>query len=233
MSHGLYSAVSAMDAAERRLDTVAHNLANVDTVAFKRRSMSFQAIDNAVGDPLHRVIDGRTRIEYVQGDLVRTGRALDIALYGEGWLAVELPNGEAFTRRGELRLDEAGVLLTTDGFPVAWETRGGAIDPQGEEIVIDGGGNVKQGAVEVGRLKIVDFDDPSKLRQNDLSYFEAPPGARQVAHTAEVYQYSVEASNVNPIEEMVSLIETQRAFQSAGNALSMIEDSYKRLNRGQ
>ncbi len=233
MNFGLYSAVSAMDAAERRLEAVASNLANASTTAYKRRGATFHSYETARRDPLQRVVATRARIDSSQGELIRTGAPLDLALRGEGFFAVEQPNGEAYTRNGHFRLTDEGVLVTDDGFPVAFARKSGAIDPNGEAISIDAEGAAFQGENEIGRLKLVAFENAEKLRQDELGYFHAPRGLREQAYTAEVHQGTLEGSNVNPVEEMVALIETQRSFQTAANVLSKIEQSYRRLTGSQ
>lgn len=232
MNHGIYSAASAMDAARLRLDRIAHNVANLGTPAFKRQDASFASIQTTDSDGLHRVVAGMPRVDLSQGNLMRTGGQYDLALMGEGFFAVELPGGEAYTRRGAFDVGPGGTLLTGEGYPLAWELRTGAIDPLGEPVLVNRDGVVQQGAVEVGRLRLVNFADNHQLKTDREGYLHAPPGLPQAARTAEVHQYSLEGSNVNPIEEMVALIETQRAFEGAANALSLIEESYRRLSEG-
>lgn len=229
MNQGIYSAAAAMDAAGRRLDSVANNLANASSVGFKRTSSAFSAVLASQDGPLQ--IQRTQQTDYSQGELLRTGNPLDVALHGEGYFGVELPDGEGYTRNGSFRLTQDGALVTEDGYPVAWERRNSAIDPLGDSILVDSSGMVTQGQAQIGRLRIANFSDPSMLAEGEGGFLRAGPGVMEVAHEAEVHQGSLEGSNVNPVDELVAMVEVQRAFGRASNAMSMIEQSYRRLAR--
>jgi len=233
MTNGLYSGVAAMASNQRRLDSIAQNLANLTTTGYKSRRAFVEAFDEARGGVSRRQTGVRTRIDFAQGGLIDTGNPLHLALHGEGFFAAESPEGEVYTRNGELRLTDAGVLTTYHGYPLAWETAGGTIDPLGEAIVVDGAGNVRQGATDVGRLRLVDFEDTGPLRQDTEGYFHAPPSLREKAAAPEVRQGALEGANTSAIDEMVAMIRVQRQFESASNVVGMIADSYRRLNRQQ
>ena len=106
------------------------------------------------------------------------------------------------------------------------------IDPAGGAVVVDAGGRVLQGSVEVGRLRLKNFADNRQLELDQRGYYRAPAGLSEVAYTAEVHQGALEDSNVNGIEAIVALIEVQRSFDGAARALRLISESYRRLNRG-
>jgi flagellar basal body rod protein FlgG len=181
-----------------------------------------------------RVLQAKNRVDYSQGPIEPTGSPLDLALFGNGFFAVETASGEAYTRDGRFRLDEQGELVTQDGLPLAFATRLGGIDPRGAAIEVDSEGTLRQGAVEVGRLKLVDFADPSALTLDPRGYLRAPRGLEEVAYTARVRQGALEGANVDPIREIIALIEVQRSFEGAARAVSNISESYQRLNqRGQ
>ena len=232
MNRGLYNAVQGMTVNERRLDAVAHNLANAGTSGFKKRTTAFDA-RIVHPDPRHRVLHNRHAVDFSQGELERTGRPFDLALQGQGFFAVETPVGEAFTRNGSFRLDAGGTLVTAEGFPVAWAPASGQIDPVGERVVVDSQGVVWQGANEVGRLRVTDFANHAGLSEDRYGYLHPMAGLAEVAHDAEVHQGALEGANVNPVEEMIALVEIQRAYEHSARALSAIERTYERLNRGQ
>jgi flagellar basal body rod protein FlgG len=230
MNTGLFSGVSALRASESRLEAITSNLANVSTPAYKRRTSVTHAFVVAGADGRQRDFEARTRIDFSQGPLQRTGNPLDVALLGDGFFAVDGPQGEIYTRAGSFRLDAEGNLLTPESFPVSWETRGGALDPIGDTVRIDEAGTVFQGEVEVGQLKIVAFEAIDKLQPVHAGYYEAPANIRRTPADTEVHQYALEGANTSAVDELVSLITVQRAFESAANLLRTIDQSYRRLH---
>jgi flagellar basal-body rod protein FlgF len=228
---GLYSGVAAMRASEKRLEAIAANLANLDTPAYKRTGSASQAFA-IEGDPRgHAQVATRHTIDFTQGVLDRTGNALDLALEGEGFFAVESPDGEVYTRDGSFHLDEQGVLQTKDGHPVAWEGARGTIAAVGEAITIDGSGQVRQGSNEVGRIKLVDFADAQRLTRDSRGSWHAPEDLETRAPAGLVHQGALERSNASSIDELVAMIRVQRSFESAAGLLRSIDQSYKRLNQ--
>ncbi len=229
MNRGLYSGVEAMAAAERRLESIATNLANVSVNGYKRRATATESFERTLKGKVERHVRTRTSIDYSQGPLEATGEPLDLALAGSGFFALETQHGEAYTRGGRFHLDAAGTLQTQDGFPVAWEGARGTIDSQGGEVRVDPDGQVWQGEAQVGRLRLVDFADPAKLQPDRGGYLHAPVDAAPRAREGEVRQGQLERSNVSAMDEMVALIETQRSYESAARVMSSIEQGYRRL----
>jgi flagellar basal-body rod protein FlgF len=229
MNRGLYSGVEAMAAAEKRLESIATNLANVSVHGYKRRGTATESFDRALAGSVERHVRTRTRIDYAQGALESTGEPFDLALAGAGFFALETPQGEAYTRGGRFHLDAAGTLQTQEGFPVAWEGARGTIDPQGEEVRVDPDGQVWQGSVQAGRLRLVDFAQPARLQPDRMGYLHASADAAPRAREGEVRQGHLERSNVSALDEMVALISTQRSYESAAKLMSSIEQGYRRL----
>ncbi len=229
MDTSLFHGVAAMRSAERQLESIAHNLANSDTPAYKRRStvtQTFRLERNGSGDEQPRTSQ---RIDFAQGQLERTQIATHFALDGQGFFAVEGPKGEVYTRNGTFRLDNTGVLQTTEGYPVAWQGSTGAIDPVGEPIRVETDGTVRQGVKELGKLKLAGFDDLEALSQNELGYWVAPRGLQPGESDAAVLQGVLEGSNTSSIDELVAMIRVQRSFESSARMLAMIDESYQRL----
>ena len=153
MNTGLYAGASAMNAAERQLAVIAHNIANVDTVGYKRQGTAAHAfrVQTPVGQK--KGLGTVETVDWGQGNLLRTGNVYDVALFGEGFLALDTPRGEAYTRGGQFQVDSNGVLMSPDGYPLSWKKQSGLIDPAGMPVVIDGDGGVTQGDVTLGHLK--------------------------------------------------------------------------------
>ena len=229
MSDGLYSGVAAMNAAERKLDAVTSNLANVSASGFKRRGTAMASFDAVLRGEKQRQIGVRETIDHSQGTLQTTGNPLDLALVGNGFFAVEGPQGEMYTRDGRFHTDANGVLQTADGYALAWDGARGSIDPAGKDVLVDAEGQVVQGDQKLGRLRLAAFTDRTQLQSDGHGFFHAPRGLRPATSNAEVRQGAIEQANVSAVDEMVELIAVQRSFESATRLLSMIDQSYRRL----
>jgi flagellar basal-body rod protein FlgF len=229
MDNGLYSAAGAMRSGEKRLETIAHNLANVSTRGFKREMTFAHAVKSARGGEL-QVVSGLSP-DASQGPLESTGNPLDLALDGRGWFAVEDGNGRSYTRDGSFKVDDRGTLVTEDGQPVAWKGARGVLRPTGAAVSVDARGTVRQGDAPIGELDVVDFADPSRLAPSGNGRFTAPAGTQPTQSSASVRQGSVERSNVEAMDELVALVTVQRSFESAATAMRTIEQSYRRLNQ--
>ena len=231
MTVGIYRAANAMDGARRRLEVVANNIANTSTPAYRRRLTAFHQHLAERTDTDERVIADRMTVDLRQGRIEDTGRPLDLALTGGGYFAIEKPEGEVYTRNGSFRIDENGALVTQEDHPVAWAERAGVLDPLGQPITVNDEGTVFQGQDEVGTLRLANFEDARRLEIGADGYLVRPQGLREVAHEAEVHQGALEASNVEPTEELIALIQIQRAYEGAARAMSAIEQTYSRLHR--
>lgn len=230
MEDGLKSGVQALSASQKRMEFISANLANLQAPGYKRLN-SFTHVIESVRQgrkTAEMQTDGET--DFSQGALEHTGNPLDFALDGGGFFAVESPGGEAYTRNGRFHLDSQGTLLTEEGQPVVWEGGQGRFQPVGPEIQVDETGAVRQGKNQIGRLKIVDFADRTKLEVDAKGGFHPRPDARRTTPTALVRGGSLERSNTDSIDELVSMIRVQRSFESATKLISSIDQSYKRLN---
>ena len=228
---GLYRSAVAMAAQQQRLDSISSNLANIGTTGFKRGVTAAHEIE--IDRPRGKVrgVTTLSQVDFAQGNLQRTGREQDLALYGDGFFAVEGPDGEVYTRDGSFHMTEAGVLVSEEGFPLAWNHMQGAIDPIGEPVTVDEGGNVRQGVQDIGQLKVVDFAAKNTLTKDKRGFWTAPPGAKQIPPEGHVHQYALEESNANGIEEMVAMIGVQRSFEVVAKVFQSIDQTYERLTR--
>ncbi len=229
MDTGLYHAVAAMRAGEKRLESIAHNLANVSTRGYKRETSFAHAL--SVGRSRNPQVVAGAAPDPSQGVLETTGNPLDLALEGRGYFVVETPSGRAFARDGSFRLDNKGALVTQDGFPVAWKGGRGTLRTADETPVVDPDGRVRQGETSIGQIEIVDVDDPARLVPTADGRWSAPPGVRETPSKASVRQSSLERSNVEAMDELVALVVVQRSFENAASTLKAIEQSYRRLNQ--
>lgn len=229
MNRGIYAAASAMGAAEKRVEAITANLANVGATGFKRKGLVTHSFQSALRPRMQPQITVRESLDTTQGSLRHTGGEFDLAIEGRGFFAVDTPDGEIYTRNGAFHVDPSGVLQTREGLPVAWEGSRGTLDPLGSSPVIDSQGNVRQDGSEIGRLKLVDFDRPNKLSPDVTGGLRAGVDLVEQAPTGSVRQGMLEMANVNAVDEMVSLIAAQRSFESAARTLSSIEQVMRRL----
>jgi len=231
MSVGIYRAAVAMSGHERRLDTIAANLANLETPGYKRVGTAAHEFLVRRGSDEVRGLVLESQVDFSQGNLERTGGVYDLALVGDGFFAVEGPEGEMYTRGGSFRTTADGALVTEEGFQVAWKTRSAAINPTGLPVVVNGEGFVRQGTSELGQLKLAAFEDNARLRQHDGGFWIAPASLKEATSTAAVHQYSLEESNATGVEEVIAMIAVQRAFGAVSNLVTSMQRSYARLTR--
>jgi flagellar basal body rod protein FlgG len=234
MDIGLYQGAAAVALAERRMEVITSNLANLSTDGFKRQALAVESFEDRLRRGTgSREIGSRTRVvsrtDFSQGLLRETGNPFDLALVGAGFFAVEGPQGEVYTRAGSFHTDERGTLLTHEGYQVAWEGGRGNVDPLGVEPSIDGSGTVWQGDENRGQLRIVDFARPQELRLTRGGYFTASEEPQ--ASSAQVRQGSLESANATAIEELVALITVQRSLEATTRLLGAIDQTYRRLSQ--
>lgn len=213
--------LSRQIALQRQMDVVANNMANINTTGFKNEKVLFEeyvmpvASDEdfpTLDQPLSYTQDWATVHDLAGGAIQQTGNTFDIALEGEGFLTVETPQGERFTRNGELKLDSTGLLVNNEGYPILSE--GGQIRFTAEETGITFGldGAILSSAGNKGRLKIVSFDDPQSLKRVGSNLFSGEdPIQDRVTRSV---QGAIERSNVSGITEMANMIRVNRAYQT-------------------
>jgi flagellar basal-body rod protein FlgF len=236
--------LSAMLGQEERIAQIANNLANVNTVGFKKQCLAFHdalrqaeqegatETESAPTEPaanpagLSWALPGAAYTDLSMGDLQTTGRSLDMAIVGEGFFQVEVEGERFYTRAGNFTLDAEGRLATVDGATVldtsgreiGLNTRGGA--PQvGED------GTILQDGATAGRVGIVSFEDPQQLQRRGNGLFIAPEGLDSEPVAQPIVRGGLlEGSNVNAIREMVDMIEIQRAYDTNRRVIQSIDE---------
>jgi len=224
MNSGMYSALSGNLSAMMRMEVISNNLANINTLGYKRDKISFESVlagsmnppavpQSTTADPI--TVTERVSIDYAAGMMSRTGNSLDMAIDGDGFFTVSGPDGPAYTRQGNFRLNADGTLVTVDGLPVIGQ--GGEIRIRGSQIEIGAKGDIVVDGTKVDTLKIVDFPKPYNLNKIGSALFvPADPQTtpQAVPQNTMVRHEHLEASNVDPISEMVQLIDVSRYFDS-------------------
>lgn len=213
MSNAIYTALSRQTALAQELSNVANNVANASTTGFRVEGMIFSEYVNAIpGQPSQSQtrLGGRL-VSDLQGDFVRTGGSLDLAIEGEGYFVVQTPAGERLTRAGSFLLDSNGTLVTKEGYAV--QGAGGGeitLDGAASDIVVAPDGVISAGGELVGQVRIA-AADPTRLVREGGTLFRVDGALSDL--DAKIRQGFVEASNVNPVLEIARLIEVQRAFE--------------------
>ena len=229
MQSGLYVALSGQVALERRLQTIASNVANMNTVGYRADGVSFEAQMAKAGDSVVAFAGGGTDfISRQSGGISKTGNPLDVAVQGDAWLAVKAPAGVVYTRDGRMTISDSGELTTLNGYSVL--DAGGApilLEANGGVPEISRDGMITQNNAQIGALGLYTIDEDAKLkRYNNSGVIPDKPATAVLDFTVNgVAQGFVEGSNVNPIMEMTKLINLTRAFDGVTSATEKTEAS--------
>lgn len=255
----LYVARTGLEAQDTRMRVIANNLANIGTTGFKRDRADFQTLayqdarvagQQSTAETAYAVglnlgngvsVQGTTRIN-TQGTLNTTGNSLDLALDGPGLFQVELPGGQVgYTRAGNFTLNAQGQLVTAQGYPLQ-----PAIQvPQGaQSITVAPDGTVSAtldgdaAPAELGQLTIAAFPNPAGLQAIGDNFLveTAASGAAEIGAGGEagrgsIRQGMLEASNVNVVEELVQMIEAQRAYEINSKMISSVDEMLRNANQ--
>jgi len=229
MQNGLYVAASAEMALERRLETIADNIANMNTPGFRATGVSFETeVAKAGQTSLSFVSPGLQFITRRTGEIVKTDNPLDFAVQGNGWFGIETPSGTAYTRDGRARIDETGALRTLNGDAIL-DAGGAPIILEGASgaITVSSDGMITQNGRQVGAIGLFVIDPGASLtRAENSSVVPDKPATPILEFTRDgVVQGAVEGSNVDPVREMTRLIEVTRAFDGAAAEASQSESS--------
>lgn len=248
MSSALWIAKTGLEAQQTKMATISNNLANASTTGFKRDRAVFADLiyqnvvqvgsqsseDTVMPSGLNIGTGVRTVATeklFTQGNIVQTGNSLDVAIQGRGFLQILMPDGEtAYTRDGTLQKDSTGQLVTSMGYNLE---PGITIPDDALTVSISSDGVVSvvsQGSsspAEIGTIQLADFVNPSGLQAmgNNLYIESGASGSPQtgtpgLTGLGTLIQSSLEGSNVNTVEELVNMIETQRAYEMNSKAIS-------------
>jgi flagellar basal-body rod protein FlgF len=230
MNSGLYSAYSGLRANADMLEVLANNLANLNTTGFKGDETFFRLYNRAVSEsglpPLDQAINDSTVVQgtvvnFQGGPMTATGRDLDAALEGAGFFVVETPAGARYTRNGHFQVNSQGRLVTSEGFTVMG--KGGAITLPPGKVSISQNGAIEVNGTAVDSLKIVDIADKTQLQKAGSSMFQAKAGAvEQEVRETQVRQGSLEQSNINPVQQMMLMINMMRQFEGLQKAINTV-----------
>ncbi len=248
MVKGLYTAYTGMRNEQKRLDVISNNIANSNTTGYKKMGVTSQAFDRELALRVHDDSDGflakrignvslgvkigETYTDYSQGGFRETGNTYDIALEGDGFFTISTTDKSGtehvrYTRDGSFTVTRDGYLVTKDGdFVLGTDNQRIQIPGANTATVaIDSLGNIYANEVLVGQLQVVDFENKDALLLYGENMFEALPEAGMVASNALTRQGYLETSNVNVINEMVSMIAITRAYETNQKMIQTIDST--------
>ncbi|KHE91525.1 MAG: flagellar basal-body rod protein FlgF [Candidatus Scalindua rubra] len=224
-------ASSGLDAYANVQETIARNLANANTVGFKKNMISFKTIMSETNGTETSTIQTNYGIDYSYGNLTYTGNTLNMAIDGDGFFALETAKGIRYTRNGQFQISNTGEVVTDTGAKVLGQAGPIVIPKGGGEIIIDKKGIININGKEIGRLTITNFNDLTKLEPTGDSTFAAPEDS--IDNTGEakfnVAQGYLESSNVSVVTEMVDMITNMRSYEASNNVIKTFSDLMERL----
>jgi flagellar basal-body rod protein FlgF len=235
MQSGIYVGLSGQIALNKRLETIAHNVANIATSGFRSEEVKFETVLSRVPPNVTAFTSrGATFLSQRVGGIDRTDNPLDVAVQGDAWLAIEVNGEQVYTRSGRMQISPEGQLQTLNGNPILDE--GGAplqLNPDGAAPQISRDGAIYQAGQRIGALGLFTFDEGAKLsRRGDSAVVpDRPAGPAADLTVVGVHQGFVERSNVNPVEEMTRLISIHRSFDALSNSLDLASEAFGRAVR--
>jgi flagellar basal-body rod protein FlgF len=214
----------------RRLEFLANNISNSSTAGYKASKPVFQSMlstgmeDRKEAVAFPGVKEQIPYIDFAEAPLIKTGGKLDLAIEGSGFFVISMDGSFLYTRNGQFLLDGQKRLVTPDGYPVMGED--GELILNGDNISIERDGSIYVDKVVIDKLKVVDFENKNHLQNFGMSLFgninvEAD---HFVPASYSVRQGFIESSNVNIVQEMISLIECLRAYETYDKAKKYLSD---------
>lgn len=237
MENTSYIALSRQTSLWRQLDVVANNIANVNTSGYRGKDTMFTDYlvrspnsDSPFRDEVRFVQDYGTVRDMRPGTISRTDNPMDLALEREGFFVIETPEGEMYTRAGRFTLDDQGQMVTSDGHPVMTQNNTPLfIAPNESDFLVARDGTISTENGPIGKLRVVDFDEPQRLHDVGASLLQADLDQEpQEVENAVVAQGMIEGSNVNGVVEMTKMINVQRAY---GQVQQMLEQENSRITK--
>lgn len=238
MQSGIYVGISSQIALERRLTTIADNIANMNTVGFRATEVKFDQVMSQTRNDLNAnisfVTQGSDYLSTRNGEMIRTGNSFDFAVKGDGWFAINTPAGQVMTRDGRFSMDTTGALVSTQGYPVM--DAGGApiqLNPAAGEPTVGSDGRILQNGATVAQLGLFTADAKKgfvRYENSGVIFSEAPQPVVDNSNIGVIQGY-VEQSNVNAINQMTQMMQVNRAFEGISSLMKSTEDSFSQAIR--
>ncbi|NTU41861.1 MAG: flagellar basal-body rod protein FlgG [Nitrospirales bacterium] len=258
MIRSLYSAATGMEAQKLNIDVIANNLANVNTVGFKKGRADFQdLLYQTISEPGAASAEGTVipsgiqiglgvkpvavQKIFQQGDFTSTGNSLDLVIEGDGFFQVLQPDGTvSYTRSGAFKMDNEGRVVTSDGYPmeppitIPANTLNITVGSDGKVSVLQAGSNTP---TQIGQIELARFINPAGLKALGKNLFQQTGSSGQPTTgnpssegLGTISQGFLEMSNVNVVEEMVNMIISQRAYEVNSKAVQASDEMLQTAN---
>ena len=232
MDNALRIGLSRQMALKTRMNVIANNLANINTAGFKRDTVHMEEFRMPVAQMTE--LRGRDKaLSYVHdravlnnmsaGSMKQSGNELDVAINGKGWFSINTPSGERYTRNGEFKLNNEGTLVTNDGFPGLGSGGPISFGPNETQITIARDGTISSSEGVKGQIRVVTFNEEQNLNKEGFNLFKTDEQPTPVEQP-NLMQGMVEGSNVKPVLELTTMIETTRAYVNQAQLLKKSEE---------
>ncbi|MFA4924413.1 MAG: flagellar hook-basal body complex protein [Ignavibacteriaceae bacterium] len=231
MVNGIYNVARSLNSKIKSIDVLANNLANINSTGFKKQ-IPFQEFLNKNGE-----IEVKQSTDYGQGEVILSANPLDLAISGEGFFLVKTENGTELTRNGKFHLSEDGFLVNSKGNKVLGKNGeisfGDFINAENPSISIARNGDIKMGETDIGSLVIVKLENPqAAVRTSDSNFAVADDNYSNASpQDFEIAQGYLEESNVNPILEMETMIQTNKDYESAYKMMRYLDQALDKSNQ--
>ena len=229
MYKGIYIALSGAVLKDTQMEVITQNLANAATVGYKKDNIAFkdyiipQDMVNSQPDGTAMSSISGLKTDFSNGNLIKTGNPLDIAIDGDGFIALE---GNRYTRRGDLKKDSEGYLVSYNGIKVLGDN--GPIRLPDGMVQINDKGNISVNGIQIGSIKIINFQDKEDLKKTGGSIFVT--NNEGIKSKTILKQGYVETSNVDVVKEMVHMLAALREFEAYQKAIQTLEDAVSKIN---
>ncbi len=218
--------VRRMNSARTEMNDIAHNLSNADTPGFKRLMSTYQVQAESTesggqGEANPKEVEYGLprhirRLDVQTGEMTHTGRQLDLALEEpNGFFAVRTPSGLRYTRHGRFRVNSDGTIVNPAGHPLASQQGEFRIPPDAQEVTVRSTGEILADGENIGNIPVYSFNDPGALEPDGGTLYAAGNREPEVTQSNSILQGMIEKSNVKPMNELVRLISTSRAYENS------------------
>jgi flagellar basal-body rod protein FlgF len=235
MQSPFYVSLSAQVALDKRLATIANNIANAGTIGYRATGVSFESVMSKAGaTPAAYASTGKDFISKAAGETIKTDSPFDVAIIGEGWFAIRTANGVAYTRDGRMRMAETGELQTIAGHPILDAGLSPiTLDPSAGPPRIYRDGMIAQGTQQIGAIGLFSIDEGATLSRGEFASVlpSKPPTPILDFARHGVTQGYLESANVNPVLEMTRLIMATRSFENVSAMQDMLDNSQRNAVR--
>lgn len=226
MDPSYYTLAAAAGYGEGRMAIVANNLANANTPGYKADQVSFSAVLSEVtGLP---DVGASQYTEFTPGPMEQTGNPLDVAIAGDGFFAIDTPDGRRFTRAGAFQMTADGAVVTVDGHSVLGESGPVVVDPDAGPVTVDRHGNVFQDGAQLDTLEVVTFPEGSPPAKAGGNLFDGTGDTP--LDDPRMIQGAVERSNVSAVLEMTRMIEIARGYEAYQKLVQTLDQTAGQTN---